>query len=46
MSAITGIGDSLTMRASASTSWSRGTAQRTMSPPASAISRIWRIVAS
>ena len=46
MSAITGIGDSATMRFSTSASFSRGTAQRTMSPPASAIARIWRIVAS
>ena len=46
MSAITGIGDSLTIRASASTSFSRGTAQRTRSPPASAMAWIWRMVAS
>src|SRR5215218_4428254 len=46
MSAITGIGDSSTIVASARTSSSRGTAQRTRSPPASAMSRIWRSVAS
>ena len=46
MSAMTGMGDSTTIRLSASTSSSRGTAQRTMSPPASAIAWIWRIVAS
>ena len=46
MSAITGIGDSRTIRRSASTSLSRGTAQRTRSPPSSAIAWIWRIVAS
>ena len=46
MSAITGIGDSTTIRLSASTSFSRGTAQRTRSPPASAIAWICRIVAS
>ena len=46
MSAITGIGDSFTMRASARTSSSRGTAQRTRSPPASAIAWICFMVAS
>ena len=46
MSAITGIGDSATIVRSASASSSRGTAQRTRSPPASAIARIWRIVAA
>src|SRR3954470_24184689 len=46
MSAITGIGDSRTMVRSASTSLSRGTAQRIRSPPASATARIWRSVAS
>src|SRR4051794_25999375 len=47
MSAITGIGDSGTIRVrSASTSRSRGTAQRITSPPASATARIWRSVAS
>src|SRR3954451_19468591 len=46
MSAITGIGDSLTIVLSASTSLSRGTAQRMRSPPASATARIWRSVAS
>ncbi len=40
-----GIGDSLTIVLSASTSSSRGTAQRTMSAPASATRRIWAIVA-
>src|SRR5215211_53466 len=45
MSAITGIGDSLTIILSASTSLSRGTATRTMSAPASATVRIWSIVA-
>ena len=45
MSAITGIGDSATIVRSASTSSSRGTAHRTRSPPASAIARIWRMVA-
>src|SRR3954470_6088565 len=42
MSAITGIGDSFTIVLSASTSLSRGTAQRIRSPPASATARIWR----
>ncbi len=46
MSAITGIGDSTTMRLRASMSLSRGTAQRTRSAPASAMARIWRMVAS
>ena len=46
MSAITGIGDSLTIVFSASTSCSRGTAQRTMSAPASATLRICSIVAA
>ena len=46
MSAITGIGDSRTILRSASTSLSRGTAQRTRSAPSSAIAWIWRIVAS
>ncbi len=46
MSAITGIGDSLTIVFSASTSSSRGTAQRTMSAPASATLRICSIVAA
>src|SRR4051794_21763426 len=46
MSAITGIGDCSTIVLRASTSLSRGTAQRTRSPPASAIAWIWRIVAS
>src|SRR5256714_3935748 len=46
MSAITGIGDSTTIRLSASTSVSRGTAQRTRSPPACATAWIWRMVAS
>src|SRR5215208_3076294 len=46
MSAITGIGDSTTMRSSALTSSSRGTAQRTRSPPASAIAWICFMVAS
>ena len=46
MSAMTGIGDSLTITFSASTSCSRGTAQRTMSAPASATRRICSIVAS
>src|SRR4051794_5864010 len=45
MSAITGIGDSATIVRSASTSLSRGTAQRIRSPPASATARIWRSVA-
>ena len=43
--AMTGIGESLTIVFSASTSFSRGTAQRTMSAPASATRRIWAIVA-
>ena len=46
MSAITGIGESLTMVFSASTSLSRGTATRTRSAPASATLRICSIVAS
>src|SRR4051794_23742299 len=46
MSAITGMGESRTMVLRASTSLSRGTAQRTKSPPASAIAWIWRMVAS
>jgi hypothetical protein len=46
MSAITGIGDCLTIVLSASTSLSRGTATRTRSAPASATVRIWSIVAS
>src|SRR5215211_938188 len=46
MSAITGIGDSTTIRPSARTSSSRGTAQRTRSPPASAIAWICFMVAS
>src|SRR5206468_8104305 len=46
MSAITGIGESLTIVFSASTSSSRGTAQRTMSAPASATLRICSIVAA
>ena len=45
MSAITGIGESRTIVFSASTSFSRGTATRTMSAPASATVRIWSIVA-
>src|SRR3954469_23543482 len=45
MSAMTGIGDSATIVLSASTSLSRGTAQRIRSPPASATARIWRSVA-
>ena len=45
MSAITGIGDSTTIVLSASMSFSRGTAQRTTSAPASATRRIWSIVA-
>ena len=40
MSAITGIGDSTTIVLSASMSFSRGTAQRTTSAPASATRRI------
>ena len=46
MSAMTGIGDCLTIVFSASTSLSRGTATRTMSAPASATFRICSIVAS
>ena len=46
MSAIIGIGDSTTIRSSARTSSSRGTAQRTRSPPASAIAWICFMVAS
>src|SRR5215203_2892926 len=46
MSAITGIGDSRTIRSSALTSSSRGTAQRTRSPPDSAIAWICFMVAS
>src|ERR1041384_1285958 len=46
MSAITGIGDSSTIVFSASTSSSRGTAQRTRSAPASATLRICSIVAA
>ncbi len=46
MSAITGIGDSTTSRLSASTSFSRGTATRTRSAPASAIARTCLRVAS
>src|SRR5436190_17477624 len=46
MSAITGIGDSVTIDRRASTSLSRGTATRTRSEPASATSRICLIVAS
>ena len=46
MSAITGIGESLTIVFSASTSLSRGTATRTRSAPASATVRICSIVAS
>src|SRR4051812_42873892 len=46
MSAITGIGDCLTIVFSASTSLSRGTAQRMRSPPASATARICLSVAS
>src|ERR687894_1532691 len=45
MSAITGIGDCTTIVLSASTSWSRGTATRTRSAPASATWWIWSIVA-
>src|SRR4051794_14577439 len=45
MSAITGIGDSTTIVLSASMSFSRGTATRTTSAPASATRRIWSIVA-
>src|SRR5215218_2420728 len=46
MSAITGIGESATIVFSASTSFSRGTATRTRSEPASATLRIWSIVAA
>jgi hypothetical protein len=46
MSAMTGSGDSLTMRCSASASSIFGTAQRTSSHPADASSAIWAIVAS
>jgi hypothetical protein len=46
MSAMTGMGDWATIVRSASTSRSRGTATRTMSAPASATVRIWRMVAS
>src|SRR3954470_16807195 len=46
MSAMTGIGDSATIVLSASTSLSRGTAQRIRSPPAAATAWIWRRVAS
>src|SRR3954467_8519149 len=46
MSAITGIGDSLTIVFRASTSLSRGTATRTRSAPASATVRICSMVAS
>src|SRR6476620_3188827 len=46
MSAITGIGDSLTIVRSASASFSRGTATRTMSAPASATLRICSMVAA
>src|SRR5215218_84290 len=46
MSAITGIGDSTAILFRASTSFSRGTAQRTRSPPASAIAWICFMVAS
>ncbi len=42
---MTGIGDSRTIVFSASTSFSRGTATRTRSAPASATRRIWSIVA-
>ena len=42
---MTGIGDCATIVLSASTSCSRGTAQRTMSAPASATRWIWSIVA-
>ena len=45
MSAMIGIGDSTTIVFSASMSFSRGTATRTMSAPASATRRIWSIVA-
>ncbi len=45
MSAITGIGDSRTIVFSASASWSRGTAQRTRSAPASATRLICASVA-
>ncbi len=46
MSAMIGIGDSSTIVLSASTSFSRGTATRTMSAPASATVRICSIVAA
>ena len=46
MSAMIGIGDSRTIVFSASTSCSRGTAQRTMSAPASATRWICAIVAA
>src|SRR4051794_24545731 len=46
MSAMIGIGDSLTIRLRTSASFSRGTAQRIRSAPASADARIWRMVAS
>ena len=46
MSAITGIGELLTIVRSASASLSRGTATRTRSAPASATLPIWSIVAS
>src|SRR6478752_10661506 len=46
MSAMIGIGDSLTIVFSASASRSRGTAQRTMSAPASATLWICSIVAT
>ena len=46
MSAITGIGDSATIVRRASASFSRGTATRTRSAPASATVRICSIVAA
>src|SRR6185295_13547387 len=46
MSAITGIGDSLTSFGSASASSVFGTAQRTTSQPADASAAIWAVVAS
>src|SRR3954467_14603883 len=46
MSAITGIGDSRTIRARASASSIFGTAQRTISQPAEASAAIWAVVAS
>src|SRR5947207_13322617 len=46
MSAITGIGERSTIVLRASTSWSRGTATRTRSAPASATFSICSIVAS